>query len=78
MSTEKTMHFPEKRMITSYLKRNSVFFTIIFVLWLVIMYSLYAHHPYFPEPKPNELQQMQAQQQSQHTQQNANPNLQHN
>jgi hypothetical protein len=54
------------------LKNNGIFFTAAFVIWMTIMIVIYAAHPYFPDPLPNQLQQMQSQQQAQQGQQTQN------
>jgi hypothetical protein len=39
----------------SILKSNGLFFTVIFLLWIGIMYAVYFNHPYYPQPVPSEL-----------------------
>jgi hypothetical protein len=52
------------------LKHNGIFFTAAFIVWITIMIVRFANHAYFPEPLPNQVQQLQAQQaqQGQHEQ----------
>ena len=48
------------QMIASFLKRNGLFFAVLFFVWMGIVFVLNAGHRYFPSPLPNELPAMQA------------------
>lgn len=56
------------------LKKDGVFFTILLILFVIIMFSLNAHHAYLAQPLPNQIQEMQAEQAQQQQQQQAVPN----
>ena len=41
-------------------KSNGIFFTVLFLIWIGIMYAVYFNHPYYPQPLPNELESYKA------------------
>jgi hypothetical protein len=42
--------------IFSYLKRDGVLFTVLFIAFIVLIFTLYCRYPYYPDPMPNEYQ----------------------
>lgn len=42
------------------LKSNGIFFTVLFLVWIGIMYAVYFNHPYYPQPLPSELESYRA------------------
>jgi hypothetical protein len=47
-------------MAPSFIKRNGIFFAILFLAWMGIVFVLNEGHRYFPDPLPNEYPAMQA------------------
>ena len=48
----------------SFLKRDAVFYTFLFLVWMAVVFALHAGHLYVASPLPNELPSMQADQQA--------------
>ena len=47
-------------MKTAILKSNGFFFTVLFLVWIGVMYAVYFNHPYYPQPVPSELESYKA------------------
>jgi hypothetical protein len=41
-------------------KSNGFFFTVLFLVFIGIMYAAYVNHPYYPQPLPSELESYKA------------------
>ena len=43
--------------LAKFFKQDSIFYIILFTLFIGFMFALYSNYPYFPSPLPNEYPQ---------------------